>query len=936
MTKEFKIPNDKATKGPTDRGSFRIGHWSFFGDWSLVIGHSLGHSSFVILSLFLAASIILPSAGPSNLRATESDNAGRKPARLEFQLPSSDDKNSSPALRLRGKDARQQILVTAKFDDGSLRDFTRLVSYSVSAPVVKIDKTGRVTPLRDGEATLRARGPDGVSATLPVAVESFNEVPALNFPNQIVPIFTKAGCNGGGCHGKSSGQNGFRLSLLGFEPTEDYEHLVKEARGRRLFPASPENSLLLLKATATLPHGGGKRLDRESDDYRLLLRWVAEGLPYGKSTDPKVDRIEVLPSERTLPLAGEQQLVVMAHYTDGSSQDVTRSALYEPNDKEMAATDPTGFVQLFNQPGDVAVMVRYQARVAVFRATLPLGAPVANLPPPKNLIDELVFKKLKAAGMPPSEPCDDATFIRRVTIDVAGRLPTADETRRFLAESGGPSAGDQPTANQQAGVARAASADSTESSGSSLSPGERAGVRGKTPSPASRSEAAREALIDRLLDSADYADYFANKWSALLRNKRTEAKQARSTYAFHAWIRDSLLDNKPYDRFVREILTASGDLEDNPAVAWYHRVREPQAELEDTAQLFLGMRLQCAQCHHHPFEKWSQQDYYSLAAFFTQVSHKVGTEPDGEMIYARRTMPTATNKKTKQSVKPAGLGSGSLDLSADDDARQALADWMTGKDNPFFARSLVNRYWKHFFNRGIVEPEDDMRETNPPTNPELLDGLAAYFVAGGYDLKKLVRAICLSHVYQLSAAPNAYNRIDKQYFSRYYPKRLTAEVLFDAINQVTRTRSKFDGLPPGTRAVCLPDNSFNASSYFLTVFGRPDSSSACECERSQDASLAQSLHLLNAREIQAKLADDQGVAARLASDAKRSDDEKLRELYLSAYAREPDGKESGLAREYIARKNTGKDDKEALAGRRQAYEDIVWALINTKEFLFNH
>jgi hypothetical protein len=724
-----------------------------------------------------------------------------------------------------------------------------------------------------------------LTASLEIAVERFAEIKPINFANQIVPIFTKAGCNAGGCHGKASGQNGFKLSLLGFEPGEDYEHLVKEARGRRLFPASPENSLLLLKATATLPHGGGKKLETDSDDYRLIVRWISEGMPYGKSGDPTVARIDVFPKRRVMGFDGEQQLVVMARYTDGSMEDVTRSALYEPNDKEMAKSDESGQVQLFKQPGDVAVMVRYQAKVAVFRATVPLGAPVTSLPRPKNLIDELVFKKLKAVGMPPSLICDDATFLRRACVDIAGRLPTAGEAERFMADQ-----------------------DAYK----------------------------RDKWIDRLVDSAEYADYFANKWSALLRNKRTDAKQTRSTYAFHGWIRDSLLANKPYDRFVREILAASGELADNPAVAWYQRVREPQAELEDTAQLFLGMRMQCAQCHHHPFEKWSQQDYYSFSAFFTQVSRKNGPDPGGEMVFARRTMPTATNKKTKQSVKPAGLGSLSMNLSPDDDARQALADWMTGKDNPYFARSLVNRYWKHFFNRGIVEPEDDMRETNPPTNPELLDGLASYFISEGYDLKQLVRTICRSQVYQLSEIPNQYNKVDKQYFSRYYPKRLTAEVLFDAVNQVTRTQSKFDGLPPGTRAVCLPDNSFNASSYFLTVFGRPDSSSACECERSQDASLAQSLHLLNAKEIQEKLADDKGVAARLAADTKRGDSEKIRELYLAAYSREPAGKEVTLAREYIEKKTANKEEKEALNGKRQAYEDLVWALLNTKEFLFNH
>src|SRR4051812_14597799 len=662
-------------------------------------------------------------------------------------------------------------------------------------------------------------------------------IPTVNFPNQIVPIFTKAGCNAGGCHGKSSGQNGFKLSLLGFEPTEDYEHLTREARGRRVSPAAPDRSLLLLKATATMPHGGGKRLEVDSDDYKLVLRWIAQGMPYGKPTDATVTKIEVFPKERTIPLDGEQQLAVVAYYTDGTTEDVTGSALYEPNDKNLARSDETGHVKVFAEPGDVAVMVRYQARVAVFRASIPLGAPVENLPPPKNFIDELVFKKLKTVGMPASELCDDSTFVRRASIDIAGRLPTAQETTKFLSE---------------------------------------------------KDPAKRDKWIDALLDSNDYADYFANKWSALLRNKRGAATHTRGTYAFYDWIRDSLLVNKPYDQFAREIVAASGDLSQNPPVAWYRQVNNPNAQLEDTAQLFLGLRLQCAQCHHHPFEKWSQQDYYSFAAFFSQVGRKAGAQPGEEIIYAKRGMPVATNKKTKQAVSPAGLGDAPLKLSPDDDPRQALADWMSNTNNPFFAKALVNRYWKHFFNRGLVDPEDDMRETNPPTNPELLEALGTNFIASHFDLKNLVRTICRSQVYQLSSLPNEFNAVDKQYFSRYYPKRLTAEVLLDAVDVATGTDSGFEGLPAGTRAVQLPDNSFNANSYFLTVFGRPDSSSSCECERSQDASLAQSLHLLNSKDVQDKLTSKTGRAAALAKDTQREDALKVRELYDTVYSREPD------------------------------------------------
>ena len=587
-----------------------------------------------------------------------------------------------------------------------------------------------------------------------------------------------------------------------------------------------------------------------------------------------------------MPLDGEQQLAVMAHYTDGTTEDVTRSALFEPNDKDLAKTDETGRVKVFEQPGDVAVMVRYQAKVAVFRATVPLGAPVENLPPAKNFIDELVFKKLKTVGMPPSELCDDSTFIRRACIDIAGRLPTAEETKKFLAD---------------------------------------------------KDPAKREKWIDTLLDSTDYADYFANKWSALLRNKRGAPTHTRGTYAFYDWIRDSLLANKPYDQFAREIVAASGDISQNPPVAWYRQVNNPNAQLEDTAQLFLGMRLQCAQCHHHPFEKWSQQDYYSFAAFFSQVGRKAGAQPGEEIIYAKRGMATATNKKTKQSVPPAGLGASPVKLSPDDDPRQALADWMSNKDNPFFAKALVNRYWKHFFNRGLVDPEDDMRETNPPTNPELLDALAKSFIDSHFDLKNLVRTICRSQVYQLSSLPNKFNAVDKQYFSRYYPKRLTAEVLLDAVDEATRSDSKFEGLPAGTRAVQLPDNSFNASSYFLAVFGRPDSSSSCECERSQDASLAQSLHLLNSKDVQDKLTSTNGCAAVLAKDTQREDAIKIRELYNTVYSREPDAKELELALNYLGKKPQDKDGKaDPKLGKQQGYEDIIWALINTKEFLFNH
>ena len=782
------------------------------------------------------------------------------------------------SARMTGRQTHLQILATLDDGHGNLTDATRTAVYRAEpAGIVSVSATGSATSLANGAATITATA-SGATASVHVDVEHCEAPVPINFANQVVPIFTKAGCNTGGCHGKSSGQNGFRLSLMGFEPAEDYEHLVFESRGRRLSPAAPEHSLLLLKATAMLPHGGGKRLDTDSDDYKLLTRWISQGMPTGSASDPSVASIELFPTTRTIPLGGEQQLLVTARYTDGSMQDVTRDAVFQSSDKQMAAVDAGGHVTAMRQPGSVSVMVRYQGKVAAFQATLPLGAPVDHLPVARNFIDEIVFRRLMAMGMPASEVCDDATFLRRLTLDITGQLPTVAEATEFLADA---------------------------------------------------DPAKRDKCIDRLLACADYADYFANKWSALLRNKRVSPDHQSGNYLFHDWIRDSFYDNKPYDQFVREILTASGDVQSDPPTEWFRQVATPTAQMEDTAQLFLGTRIQCAQCHHHPYEKWSQQDYYSLAAFFSQVA-RAPVRKGEELIFINRSVAGAMNLKTGQPVKPAGLGAATVDASADDDARTALVDWMETPDNKFFAPALVNRYWKHFLGRGLVEPEDDMRETNPPTNPELLAALASHFVRSKFDLQDLIRTICRSSTYQLSAIPNQFNVTDKQNYSRYYPKRMTAEVLYDAVNAVTAGTSEgFPGLPAGMRAVQLPDNSFNASSYFLTVFGRPESSSACACERSQDASLAQSLHLLNSQDVMARLAGKTGRPAELVADHQRGDEQKVRGLYLLTFSRPPNAEEMGVARAYLQRKS-------AAGKTQEGYEDIVWALINTKEFLFNH
>lgn len=709
----------------------------------------------------------------------------------------------------------------------------------------------------------------------------------VSFVNDVMPVLTKAGCSIGFCHAKAGGgQRGFQLSLLGFEPDEDYEHLVKESRGRRIAASSPEESLILQKASGRIPHGGGVRLTRDSEGYLILRDWIAQGAPDDRATAPGLVSIEVQPASGTIPRSSEQSLKALARYADGTTRDVTGLALFESNDDALAEVSGAGLVKTREISGNVAIMVRYGGKVSVFRGSIPLGAPVESLPPSRNFVDELVFANLKRIGVPPSPLCDDATFLRRVTLDIAGRLPTDEESKAFLASS---------------------------------------------------DPAKRDQIIEELLKTPDYADYFAAKWTALLKNRRDDASDIQSNFAFHAWVRDSLLANKPYDQFVRELLAATGTIIANPPVAWYKRVKEPKQQIEDVAQLFLGVRMQCAQCHHHPFERWSQDDYYALAAFFSQVGRKPSGVRDQDLIFHKRGVATAANMKTGKPVKPGALGDAIPDILPDQDPRLKLADWMSKPENPFFAKALVNRYWKHFLTRGLIEPEDDIRDTNPPTNPELLAALEKHFIESGFDLKELVRTITRSSTYQLSATPNDHNVVDRQNYSRYYPRRLQAEVLLDAIDCLAGTQTDFPNLPPGTRAVALPDNSYNRSSPFLRVFGRPEGESVCECERVQSSSLAQSLHLINAADIKGKLGNPGGRAMKLAKET-RPPEEKIRDLYVAAFSREPRSDELKTALDYLAEARVDKDGKpvDPQKAATENFQDLVWALINTKEFLFNH
>ncbi|MFP6763578.1 MAG: DUF1549 and DUF1553 domain-containing protein, partial [Planctomycetaceae bacterium] len=611
-------------------------------------------------------------------------------------------------VTLTGADARQQLLVTQVRAARSY-DATADVEYQVEpAAIAEVDETGYVTPLGNGTALITARL-NGSAASIPVAVAAVEQEHPISFPNDVIPELTRAGCNSGACHGAPSGKNNFRLSLLGFEPQQDHEFLTRESRGRRTFPSAPGGSFLLQKAAGIVPHGGGVRIRQATAAYRLIRRWIAKGMPYGPDSDPVVERIAVSPASRVVARQHSQQLMVTAYFSDGTTRDITHVAEFKANQPDMCEVNHHGRVLIKDRTGTTSVMIRFQKHVSAFMATVPLGSPTPNLPTPANFVDQHVFARLKTLGLPPSGECDDSTFLRRVTIDLTGRIPTLAETNTFLAAS---------------------------------------------------DPARRAKKIDQLLDSAGYAELFAGKWAGILRNKsRGNLDQvSRETYGFHAWILAGLNAGKPFDQFATELITARGRPGTNPAVSWYRAVSDPKDQMADIAQVFLGVRIQCAQCHHHPYEKWSQDDYYGFAAFFSTIGRKeVRKMPEADIIYHKRILATAKKIDTGVEVRPTPLDGAVMDIPAERDPRIDLAAWMTRPGNPFFARMLVNRYWKHFFGRGLVEPEDDMRVTNPPSHPELLDALAVSFTESGFDLRALCRTICNSRTYQRSPFPNSHN-----------------------------------------------------------------------------------------------------------------------------------------------------------------------------------
>ncbi len=798
--------------------------------------------------VLLATSLAMAFAGELNAA-----NVRVEPAQVEF----------SDAF------ARRQLLVNT---DG--RDATRQARYISRKPdVATVDVGGYIVPRANGTTEVEITV-NGQVTVVPVSVTGFESIRSVDFVTEVEPLLSRFGCNSGGCHGKASGQNGFKLSLFGFDTDFDYHTLVSEGRGRRVMVSAPEKSLLLLKGSGAVPHGGGRRLDPNSEPYRLILSWIQSGAPASAANVPQVVKLKMIPSERVMTTNEQQQLSVLAEYSDGSQRDVTREAQYSTNLDVIAVVSDDGLITANEPTGEAAIMTRYMGQVAVCRVLRPQGSALTSLNDfaPRNFIDQLAADKWKKLGLKPSTGCDDPTFLRRVTLDLCGRLPTVDETRAFLADMGSDK---------------------------------------------------RDRAIEQLLASPDYPAYFALKWGSILRNSSL-AGADRAAYAFHNWLKDMIARNRPYDEFVRGIVAASGEWPDAPAINWFWQSRDDQLHqvTADTAQVFLGLRLQCAKCHHHPYERFTQDDYYGLAGFYTRLGRKSFGEPPPYYTSPNVTL-SERHPITGKQIEPKYLDGGLAKLSAEEDPRHALVDWMAKPENPFFSKALVNRLWGHFYGRGLVHQVDDLRETNPPSNPELLDALAKEFREHKFDMKHMIRLMVQSQTYQLSSEPTDDNRSDVQNFARFYGRRLPAEVAHDAVEQATGFKTNFSNMSANSRAIDLPHERFG--SYFLDTFDRPKRVSGCECERSTSATLSQVLLLSNSDEVEQKLQNGNARIAKM-FEAKRSTPQMIEELYLAAFSRYPTPAEIFNSANYI-----GVDPEP-----RKAVEDLLWSLLNSREFLFTH
>lgn len=784
-------------------------------------------------------------------------------------------------LSLRGPRDRAQFVLSADMA-GDARDVTgEAVWQSTNQAVVRMDAQGAVRAVGDGAAEIVARLGDR-SVTVPVIVSGCSASSPVSFRHEVMPVLTKAGCNSGKCHGSPSGKGGLALSLRGFDAASDHRRLTRESGGRRIDLLAPGESLLLAKPLARVPHGGGRRFAADDDPLPLLLRqWIATGAPQ-QADEAAPLTLEVFPNERWLePPSLTQQLRVVARWADGSSRDVTHLALFTASPEGVAEVTSGGLVKLLAEgpsSKEVTVAAVFGELQAVSRLVFlrPAEGFIWPNPPENNEIDRLASARLRRLRIAPAEWSDDATFLRRAWLDVCGVPPTPDEVRRFLSDT---------------------------------------------------SSDKRERLIDALLERPEYASCWAMRWADRLGcNQRFVGKTGAIKY--HAWIRHQMAANVPDDVFARQLITASGGNYSHPPAGFYRLPRTPQDRAEQIAQVFLGVRIGCARCHNHPGERWTQDDYYGLAAFFARLRYRDG--PFFNHLYDKEetVLPTRTGElrhaRTGAVAPPKALDTAALQASADEDRRETFARWLVTPDNPFFARAAVNRIWAWLFGRGIVDPVDDFRSSNPPAHPELLDWLAADFAAHGFDRKYLIRQIMRSRLYQLASTADAQaDPAAERYFGRASVRLLGAEQLLDAIGQATGAREKFAGFPAGLRATELPDGEYQHR--FLTAFGRPARALACACERDGDSNLGQALELVGGEAIEAQIRSPAGRVTRL-FDAGADNSAIVEDLFLAALSRYPTDDE---------RRELGQRLVEA-PDRRAAVEDLLWALINHREFLFQH
>jgi hypothetical protein len=795
------------------------------------------------------------------------------------------------ALTLQGRHDRQRFLVTACAADGRLTDVSSQADCTVSRPdLVRLASGGECEALADGAAVVTVRHA-GLTVQLPVTIRAAGKVEPPSFLNDVEPLFTRLGCNQGSCHGKGAGQNGFRLSLRGYAPEQDYQWLTHEFLSRRISPAHPEESLLLRKPLGQAPHEGGKLFGAGSRPHQVLLSWLRAGTPGPSKSDPAVRRLEILPGSRTLRPGQTQQLLVRAEYEGGRWRDVTWLARFDSNDTGMAEVDARGLVRILRN-GETSIRASFQGLVAVVVLTSPFDKPVdpQRFTQRNNFIDEHVFRKLEALRIEPSDLSTDVEFLRRAFLDTNGVLPTPEEVRAFLAD--------------------------------------------KRPD-------RRTRLVDSLLARPEYVDYWALQLGDLLQNRKErdhDVRGAKGVRAFHAWLREQVARNRPWDELARDVLTATGKTSERPAVGYFIvTVGEQQAEQSEVAssvaQAFLGTRIGCARCHNHPLEKYTQDDYYHFAAYFSRIALE-RHEPkdrkptvlsvrgqDGKGDEARNPV-GVVQPRTGQFLAPRPLDRTPTEVRPGEDPRVKLAAWMTDPGNEYFSGAIVNRIWRHYLGVGLVEPVDDLRASNPPSNPELWQALQRELVSHHYDLKHLMRLILTSRTYQLSSATRPGNKTDARFYSHYYARRLPAEVLLDVLSQSTETPEEFPGYPKGIRAVQMPDPALK--SYFLSLFGRSERVTACACERNGEVTMPQLLHLLNGASVVDKIRANGSRLMRLL-ELKKSDDEVLEELFLATLSRLPSAEERAAVKKALGQDYRG-----------EVFYDLFWALLNSKELAFNH